>query len=85
MKVPLPTCFATLRKGVDGSNANDGYDKMGVVSGRENCCPDSIQNFEHHLLVQKGQQARLNDCEVYVICGQVVRNFSTVLYSSNAT
>lgn len=23
MKVPLPICFATLRKGVDGDNADD--------------------------------------------------------------
>ena len=49
MKVPLPTCFATLRKGVHGNNANDGNDKMGIVLGRKNCSPDSIQNFEHHI------------------------------------
>jgi hypothetical protein len=49
MEVPLPTCFATLRKGVDGNNANDGYGKMSVVLGRKNCSPNSMQNFEHHI------------------------------------
>ena len=65
MEVPLPTCFATLRKGVDGNNANDGYSKMGVVPGRKNCSPDCIQNFEHHTL--KCWDGTLDDCELYVI------------------
>ena len=50
MEVPLPTCFATLRKGVDGNNANDGYHKMGVVVlGRQYYSPDGIEDFEHHI------------------------------------
>ena len=50
MEVSLPTCFATLRKGVDGSNSNGGYGKMGVVVlRRKNRRPNSIQNFEHHI------------------------------------
>ena len=48
MKNSLSTCFATLRKGVDGNNADDGYDEMGVVVGRQNGGPDGIQDFEHH-------------------------------------
>lgn len=48
MKNSLSTCFATLRKGVDGNNADDGYDEMGVVVGRQNSGPDGIQDFEHH-------------------------------------
>ncbi len=49
MEVPLSTCFATLRKGVDSNNANDGYGKMGVVLGWQNCSPDSIQDLEYHI------------------------------------
>jgi hypothetical protein len=58
MEVPLPTCFATLRKGIDGNNANDGYGKMGVVPGRKNCSPDSIQNFEHHTVLGSFRRLR---------------------------
>jgi hypothetical protein len=49
MKNSLSTCFATLREGVDGNNADDGYGKMGVVVGRQNGSPDGIQDFEHHI------------------------------------
>jgi hypothetical protein len=50
MEVPLPTCFATLREGVDSNNANGSYNKIGVVLGRrKNRTPDCIQNFEHHI------------------------------------
>ena len=87
MEVPLPTCFATLRKGVDGNNANDGYDKMGVVPGRKNRSPDSIQYFEHHIRLFSRPEVNLNtsfvtelykdDCEVYVIVvHDVLRKFS---------
>lgn len=49
MKVPFPICFATLRKGVDGHNADDGYDSMGVVLGWQDGSSDNIQNLEHHI------------------------------------
>jgi len=49
MEVPLPTCFATLRKGVDGNNADDSHDSMGVVLRWQNGSPNSIQNLEHHV------------------------------------
>jgi len=63
MKVPLSTCFAALRKGVDGNNANDGYDKVGVVPGRKNCSPDSIQDFEHHIPLFRKASGRPVDLE----------------------
>ena len=49
MKDSLSTCFATLRKGVDGNNADDGYGKIGVVFGRQNGSPDGIHDFEYHI------------------------------------
>lgn len=49
MKVPFPICFAALRKGVGGHNANDGYDNMGVVLGWQDGIPNNIQNLEYHI------------------------------------
>jgi hypothetical protein len=51
MKVPLPGCFATLGKGVDGNNADEGYHGICIVLGWKDGCSNSIENFEHHIPV----------------------------------
>jgi len=49
MKIPLPTCFATLRKRVDCNDTDDSYHYVGVVLGWQDGSPNCIQNFEHHI------------------------------------
>jgi hypothetical protein len=49
VKVPFSICFPALRKGVDGHNADDGYDSMGVVLGWQDRSPNNIQYLEHHI------------------------------------
>lgn len=49
MEVPLPICFATLRKRVDGNDTDDGYHGVGVVVGWQDGSPNCIQDFEHHI------------------------------------
>ena len=49
MEVPLPTCFATLRKRVDRNDTDDSYHGVGVVLGWQDGSPNCIQNFEYHV------------------------------------
>jgi len=59
MEVPLPNCFATLRKRVDGYDTDDSYHCVSVVLGWQDGSPNCIQNFEHHIFSGASGQAIL--------------------------